>query len=76
MKFQMQRDICADKIKVMLEIDGYEYMAAGLDHFDRLLIRECEGSDKTSDKLLALETIVRRIEERVPTDTTVHKEKT
>lgn len=35
-----------------------------LDGFDRRLLRECSGDDATiSDKLLALETIVRRAEQ-------------
>lgn len=34
-----------------------------LDELDRLLLKECEKSEKCSDKLLALETIVRRIEQ-------------
>jgi hypothetical protein len=62
-KFIMERDACDDKIKVLLEIDGHEWMRAQLDHFDKLLIRDCEGSEKASDKLLMLETIVRRIEQ-------------
>lgn len=60
----MQRNVYDDKIIVRLEIDGHDYAhAANLTHFDHLLIAECERSDKASDKLLALETIVRRIEE-------------
>lgn len=33
------------------------------DKFDRFLLSECEKSPKTSDKLLALETIYRKVEE-------------
>lgn len=34
-----------------------------LDGFDQRLLEECEHSDLTSDKLLALELLARRIEE-------------
>lgn len=66
----MQRNDYDDKITVRLEIACGEYVRASLDHFDRLLIRDCEGSEKVSDHLLALETIVRRIEESAPPSTT------
>ena len=45
-----------------LSVSDAEFIRAYLDNFDRLLIDECEKSDKISDKLLALETITRRIE--------------
>lgn len=46
-----------------LMITASERVAARLDDWDRRLIAECEKSSSISDKLLALETIVRRIEE-------------
>lgn len=71
MRIVMERDACDDKIKVLLEIDGHEYVRARLDRFDHLLIADCEGSNKVSDKLLMLETIARRIEESsAPTNRT------
>ena len=45
-----------------LNISDAEFVRAHFDNFDRLLIDECEISDRVSDKLLALETITRRIE--------------
>jgi hypothetical protein len=35
-------------------------MRVPLDRFDMMLIKECEESEKIEDKLLALETIVRK----------------
>lgn len=66
MKWQLYRDECRDVIGMRLEIDGSEYMRASLTSFDHALIQDCETSDKLSDRLLALETIVRRIEESAP----------
>ena len=63
MNFTLHRDEFHDKIVMHLEIEGGEYVRANLTPFDRLLVRDCEGSAKASDHLLALETIVRRIEE-------------
>lgn len=48
-----------------LRIGSGEMVRANLRPFDRVLIADCEGSDKVSDKLLALETIARRVEEAV-----------
>jgi hypothetical protein len=33
------------------------------DEFDRLLLEECEKSNSVADKILALETVVRRYEQ-------------
>jgi hypothetical protein len=46
-----------------LEISDVEFVLMRLDNFDTLLLKECEGSDSIADKLLALETLARRIEE-------------
>jgi len=46
-----------------LTIEDTEFVLAPLDTFDLMLIRECDTSNAVADKLLALETIVRRIEQ-------------
>ena len=46
-----------------LRIRSRELVAIELQPFDRLLLADCDRSDKVSDKLLALETVARRIEE-------------
>jgi hypothetical protein len=63
MIFDMQENIERDERIYKLRVTGAELMRCRLQHFDRLLIAECEASNKVSDKLLALETIARRIEE-------------
>jgi len=47
-----------------LEITDDDLRLVNLLKVDELLIEECEKSEKISDKLLALETIARRIEEK------------
>jgi hypothetical protein len=74
MKLVIQRSDYDLKLQVLLEIEGHEYSRAKLTAFDRLLLDDCEGSDKASDKLLALETIVRRIEEATDVASTRTKE--
>ena len=49
-----------------LTITNDEMMRCGFQPFDRLLLTECEASSAISDKLLALETIARRVEESSP----------
>jgi hypothetical protein len=64
MKFSIERHDYDDTLRVVLVLEGSrEIKPMNLTHFDRVLIHDCEDSDKASDKLLALETIVRRIEE-------------
>lgn len=63
MKFEQRRDTDADVIEYKLTITGGDMAAVELLGFDKLLLRECETSGKISDKLLALETLARRIEE-------------
>ncbi len=47
-----------------LVLDGAEIVRAKLDDFDHRVLADCSGADATvSDKLLALEILVRRIEE-------------
>lgn len=49
-----------------LRILDEERVRMRLHESDHLLLKECEASNKVSDKLLALETIARRIEEVTP----------
>ena len=56
-------DIFKHTVRYILEIDRSDYADFFPTEFDDLLIQECNASEKISDKLLALETIVRRIEE-------------
>jgi hypothetical protein len=47
-----------------LTIPGGDLMRARFDRFDRLLLADCQSPDATvADSLLALELIVRRIEQ-------------
>jgi hypothetical protein len=64
MIFTMTEILDRDERVYTLRITNDELVRARLQPFDRLLIADCEGKDSTiSDKLLALETIARRIEE-------------
>lgn len=63
MKFEQSHKVVTDERVYTLTLTGSEMTAVELHEFDKLLLRECETSGKISDKLLALETIVRRIEE-------------
>ena len=47
-----------------LRISKFELASARFDRIDFALIRECDSSPLVSDKLLALETIARRIEDK------------
>ena len=47
----------------MVTITDSEYAKAIFTEADYQVLRECEGSDSIADKLLALELIVRRVEE-------------
>lgn len=62
MRFSVRRD--AGRYVAMLEFDSVDMAKATLDPMDQALLRECELSGSISDKVLALETITRRIEEK------------
>lgn len=64
MKLEEWRDPATGDFHMMLKIDQLEIMCAKLTDFDRALFRECEESKSIADKLLALETMARRIEEQ------------
>lgn len=76
MIFQMTEDLANGERTYTLKVNDYELLMATLERYDRMFIAECESSGRVSDKLLALETIARRIEENAPTlDTTVREER-
>ena len=62
MELQYSRDWDRNQRIYILTIPMREIMKAKLHAFD-LLLDECEKSKSIADKLLALETIARRIEE-------------
>lgn len=68
MIFQMQENQERDERIYTLRISLSDFVLGTAYEFDRRLIAECEASDKISDKLLALETIVRRAEEHKSND--------
>jgi hypothetical protein len=63
MTLQKLREITTNETLYYLRISDCELVMAELDTFDIMLIRECDTSASVADKLLALETIVRRIEQ-------------
>ena len=63
MKSNMYHDICADERVLELRISSMDLACPLITRWDKLLLEECEKSDLLSDKLLALEMIVRRNEE-------------
>lgn len=65
MKFELNKDCLTYKLTMCLELGPDDMSRARLNHWDNVLITSCEKSDKVSDKLLALETLVRRVEEGV-----------
>ena len=62
MKLTCIRDEKNQQAIYSLSISDAEYIRPHFDSFDRLLINECETSNKVSDKLLALEMIARKVE--------------
>ena len=64
MIFEYWRHPATNNLTISLEIEGFELECAELKDFDRALFRECEKSNSIADKFLALETLVRRIEEQ------------
>lgn len=62
MKLTCIKDVKNQQTIYKLGISDAEFVRAVFYGFDRLFIDECEQSDRVSDKLLALETITRRIE--------------
>lgn len=59
MKLTVEREGKSAEMEAHLSIDFIELIR---DKLDEGLIQECNESDNITDKLLALETIVRRIE--------------
>ena len=63
MKFEANTDTETGDRTFTLRISSIDLRDVNLTNFDALLLSECEKSPKISDKVLALETLVRRIEE-------------
>jgi hypothetical protein len=63
MKLTSNKSLTQDKTIFVLEIGGEEQASISLDRFDVLLLNECNKNDSIADKLLALETIARKIEQ-------------
>ncbi len=63
MKLEVTQDIANNEQIYTLTIPYFEWMKARIYPQDKLLFDECDKSDKLSDKILGLETLVRRIEE-------------
>lgn len=50
---------------IVIRIPRTDLLTVSLDKFDQMLVKECDGPDaKLSDRLLGLETLIRRIEEQ------------
>lgn len=64
MKWELQKKqtLEGDVLEFHLKIYPLDMMKVQLDSFDRLLLKDCGASESCADKLLALETLVRRIE--------------
>ena len=63
MELVSYKDDAKGIIHYHLKIADTDTVKMKLHPFDAALLSECERSDKVSDKILALETITRRIEE-------------
>ncbi len=64
MKFEQHRHPATNDLHISLVVESFELVCPQFTDFDRALFRECEKSNSVADKLLALETIARRIEEQ------------
>lgn len=62
MKLEYYEDIETNEIRINIIIYLSDFLEVELDNFDRFLLKECNKSNKISDKLLALETIARKLE--------------
>lgn len=63
MILKMNEDYEKRKRRYILEIDDDDLKKMDLTEHDNLILRDCEGKDRTiSDKLIGLEVIARAIE--------------
>jgi hypothetical protein len=63
--FTVERDLATNRVRYTLDVDSMALAQVDLDPLDRALVRECGGDDSTiADKLLALETLMRRMQEQ------------
>ena len=63
MKFSQVREVTTNATVYQLRVEDTDMLLAPLDIFDMMLLKECEASKAIADKLLALETIARKIEQ-------------
>ena len=63
MKFEVTQDLGSLEQRYLITISYNEWVEAKFHSMDKTLFEECDKSEKVSDKLLGLETLVRRIEE-------------
>ena len=61
--FTMRENIETNERIYEVRLPLAELAAARLSRFDQLLLAECDRSTQVSDKVLGLETLVRRAEE-------------
>lgn len=64
MIFEYWKHPATNNLTISLEIEGSEFESVELTGLDRALFRECEKSNTIADKFLALETLIRRLEEQ------------
>ena len=64
MKLSKYKLISEDSTRWLLEFTNQEFVVNELSWFDRALLAECDKSNSIADKLLALETIARKIEDK------------
>ena len=64
MKYQEYKDNVRLENKIILIISDLEMIGIKINKMDRLLLKKSNESDKISDKLLALQRIVKLIEKQ------------
>lgn len=64
MEWQLQRHHDGQTIDLHIRWEACEFVTVALHDVDRAFLRECDDSSLLSDKLLALEMLVRRIEQQ------------
>ena len=62
-KWVQTRDQKTNDVVICITLSQSDFIASKLDKWDQLLLNECSNSNKLSDKALALETVLRRMEQ-------------
>lgn len=63
--FTVDRDLNHQRVTYTLQVDAIALSEVRLDEVERRMLRECDGPDSTiADKLLALEMLMRRMQEQ------------